>query len=106
MQYLPRGYDDGVTQPLSAADIEAVVDGDVKLDPLLSPAKEPVMYLGRTEVAYYLGLAGLPSLTGVELPPPDAVIGDRKGWTTETIDAWKKSRPGRGRWGPRPEGAH
>ena len=93
------------TQPLSAADIEAAVDGDVKLDPLLNPGKEPITYLGRTEVAYYLGLAGLPSLTGVDLPPADAVIGDRKGWTTETIDAWKKSRPGRGRWGPRPDGA-
>jgi len=102
----PPRYCEHVTQPLSADQIEAAVDGDVKLDTLLDPAKEPITYLGRTEVAHYLGLAGLPSLTGVELPPPDAVIGDRKGWTPETIDAWKKTRPGRGRWGPRPEGSH
>lgn len=89
-----------MTRPLSAAEIEAAVDGDLKLNPDGVPA-ETIEYLGRTEVAHYLGLAGLASLTGVELPPPDATIGDRKGWLPATIDKWKKSRPGRGRWGPR-----
>lgn len=98
----PPGYSDDVTTPRTAAEIEAAVDGDI---PVETPT-EPIHYLGRTEVAYYLGLAGLPSLTGVTLPPPDAIIGDRKGWLPSTIDAWKKRRPGRGRWGPRLEGQH
>lgn len=88
------------TGPLSAADIEALVDGEAKLD-AEGEATYPISYLSRTEVAHYLGLAGLPSLTGVTLPPPDAQIGDRKGWLPETIDAWNAKRPGRGRWGPR-----
>jgi hypothetical protein len=78
-------------QPLSAQDIENLVED----------GPTPVHYLGRTEVAHYLGLAGLQSLTGVELPPPDVIVGDRKGWKKETIDAWNAQRPGRGRWGPR-----
>lgn len=65
--------------------------------------QEPTIrtYLGRSEVATYLGLKGLRSLTNVALPPPDAQIGDRKGWLPETIDAWNAARPGRGRWGAR-----
>ena len=87
-----------MSTPLSAADIEAAVEGEI----LLGPARpEPTVYLGRTEVARHLGLAGLASLTGVSLPTPDAIIGDRKGWLVETIDEWNANRPGRGRWGPR-----
>lgn len=83
---------------MSAAEIEAAVEGEI---PVVPPTSEPIVYLGRTEVAHYLGLVGLASLTGVALPTPDAVIGDRKGWLPETIDAWNAKRPGRGRWGPR-----
>lgn len=86
------------SRPMTAEEIDdAVESGRIPTD------HEPQHYLGRTEVAKYLGLAGLPSLTGVELPPPDVIVGDRKGWSTETIDEWNAKRPGRGRWGPRDE---
>ena len=56
-------------------------------------------YLSRTEVATYLGLKSVHSLSRVTLPPPDAAIGNHKGWLPETLDEWRKNRPGRGRWG-------
>lgn len=87
-----------MSTPMTAEEIAAAVEGEIPVDP---PRSEPIHYLGRTEVAHYLGLAGLASLTGVALPPPDAVIGDRKGWLPTTIDEWNAKRPGRGRWGPR-----
>ena len=86
-----------LTKITTAADIDAVLETDMVPDGV-------EVYMGRTEVAYYLGLKSIWSLTGVELPPHDAQIGDRKGWRTETIDAWKASRPGRGRWGARGSG--
>jgi hypothetical protein len=58
-------------------------------------------YLSRSEVAEYLGLAGVKSLSRVELPPHDAEIGIYKGWLPATIDRWNATRPGRGRWGAR-----
>lgn len=58
-------------------------------------------YLGRVEVAEYLGLKSVRSLSRVKLPDPDAMIGPHRGWLPETIDAWNASRPGRGRWGAR-----
>ena len=58
-------------------------------------------YLGRTEVAEYLGLKGVRSLSRIKLPPPDAEIGKHKGWLPSTIDKWHNTRPGRGRWGSR-----
>lgn len=64
--------------------------------------ERPVLrFLSRTEVAHYLGMKSLGSLTAVELPPHDAEIGDRKGWLPGTIDVWNAARPGRGRWGQR-----
>lgn len=30
------------------------------------------------------------------LPPPDAVIGEIRGWLPQTIDAWQARRPGQG----------
>jgi hypothetical protein len=53
-------------------------------------------FLGRTEVAHYLGLKNIRSLAGVALPPHDAEIGDRKGWMPATIDRWQAARPGKG----------
>lgn len=70
-------------------------------DPPAPPGKPVLKFLGRTEVAYYLGMRSINSLAKVTLPPHDAEIGERKGWTPETIDAWKAQRPGRGRRGPR-----
>jgi len=86
---------------MTAEEIEAAVDDAAPVPVAHKDSSEPVHYLGRTEVAYYLGLAGLPSLTGVELPPPDVMIGDRKGWSPKTIDEWNAKRPGKGRWGAR-----
>lgn len=36
------------------------------------------------------------TLNKYRLPKPDAYIGDIRGWTTETIDAWQANRPGQG----------
>lgn len=58
-------------------------------------------FLSRTEVAEYLGLAGVNSLSKIELPRPDVIVGKAKGWTKATIDEWRESRPGQGWWGPR-----
>jgi hypothetical protein len=68
--------------------------------------KLPMHYLSRTEVAAYMKLAGLHSLTGVQLPPHDVIVGDRKGWSKSSIDRWQRQRPGRGRWGPRDLGGN
>lgn len=87
--------------PSTAAEIEAAVEGAITRTGTGNPGKEPLHFLSRTEVAEHLGLAGLHSLTGVELPEPDVTVGDRKGWTVATIDEWQANRPGRGRWGPR-----
>jgi len=81
---------------IGESDLDALMDGEVQ------PGQGPVaVYLGRTEVAHYLGLKTLRSMTHIVLPPHDAQIGDRKGWLPETIDAWRETRPGRGRWGAR-----
>lgn len=58
-------------------------------------------FLSRTEVAEYLGLTNVNSLSRIELPPADAQIGKTKGWLPSTIDDWCRGRPGPGRWGPR-----
>lgn len=63
--------------------------------------KNPPKFMGRAEVAAYLGLKSVRSLTRIKLPPPDVLVGPHKGWTEETIDKWNASRPGRGRWGAR-----
>lgn len=69
---------------------------------ILTRAAGPVLqFLGRTEVAHYLGMKSIRSLAGVDLPPHDVEIGDRKGWMPATIDRWKASRPGKGRRGAR-----
>jgi len=58
-------------------------------------------YMGRVEVAEYIGLKSVRSLSGMTLPPHDVEVGVHKGWLPETIDAWNAARPGRGRWGAR-----
>lgn len=90
--------------PRTAAEIEAAVEAAVEEDYVEDTSgHEPMRFLSRTGVAHHLGLVGLYSLTDVTLPPPDAIIGNRKGWKPETIDAWNAQRPGRGRWGKRSE---
>ena len=63
--------------------------------------KRVARFMDRTEVAHYLGLKGVKSLSRLTLPEPDALIGKTKGWLPQTIDEWNAKRPGRGRWGPR-----
>lgn len=60
-----------------------------------------IKYLGKKDIAERLGMKSIRSLSGIELPPHDAEIDDRKGWKPETIDAWHAERPGRGWWGAR-----
>lgn len=51
-------------------------------------------YLTRPEVATHLGVAR-GTLNRYRLPPPDVNVGNRPGWTTETINAWDSARPSR-----------
>ncbi len=59
--------------------------------------REPVHFMTRPEVAEYMGLSRR-GLTGVSMPLPDAVLGNRVGWLPATIDLWQTQRPGRGRY--------
>jgi hypothetical protein len=53
-----------------------------------------IRFLSRTEVAERLGIK--PDTLGrYKLPPPDAVIGTVRGWTSETIDGWTSHGPAR-----------
>ncbi|TDK85417.1 XRE family transcriptional regulator [Mycolicibacterium mucogenicum] len=54
--------------------------------------------MSRTEVAEYLGLAGVKSLSKTALPRPDVIVGKTKGWSHETIERWNSARPGQGNW--------
>lgn len=54
-------------------------------------------YLGLKQMAERLHV--VPStLSHMNLPEPDAMIGRTRGWTVKTIDEWNASRPGRGNW--------
>ncbi|KFI67604.1 hypothetical protein [Bifidobacterium magnum] len=59
-------------------------------------------YLAVKEVAALLGIQNASS-AGVKLPAPDAMIGRTRGWKHETIEEWRKNRPGRGVGGGRPK---
>ncbi|NDK91015.1 transcriptional regulator [Gordonia desulfuricans] len=54
--------------------------------------------LGVSEVAAHAGLTvdtvKSYARDGI-MPPADVMIGRTKGWTVETIDAWKVGRPGK-----------
>jgi len=63
--------------------------------------KKIARYMSRTEVAEYLGLASVNSLSRIKLPTPDAIIGNHRGWLKTTIDRWNESRPGPGWHGAR-----
>ena len=57
-----------------------------------------ITYYSLTEFADVLGIAR-DTLAKYKLPPPDATVGDRRGWLLSTIETWNESRPGRGNWG-------
>lgn len=54
-------------------------------------------YLNRSQVARRLGVQP-DTLNRYRLPDPDVVVGRHRGWLPETIDAWNRTRPGRGNW--------
>lgn len=54
-----------------------------------------IRYLTTTEFAQRLGLKDRSSLPK-NLPTPDALIGTKRGWLPETVDAWDAARPGHG----------
>jgi hypothetical protein len=54
-----------------------------------------VNYLSRTQVAERIRVTP-GALSRYKLPPPDATIGDVRGWLPTTIDTWHANRPGRG----------
>ncbi|WP_420039049.1 helix-turn-helix transcriptional regulator [Gordonia sp. MP11Mi] len=61
-----------------------------------------IRYLSRAELGERTGLT-INTINSYArkrlLPEPDAMIGDREGWTEATIDEWVANRPGSG--GPR-----
>lgn len=79
----------------------SMTDVDPDIRPQSSSRRKIQRFLGRVEVAEYLGLKSVRSLSRVTLPPHDAQIGPHRGWLPSTIDEWNNTRPGRGRWGPR-----
>lgn len=56
----------------------------------------PARFLSRPEVAERIGVKP-DTLNRYELPPHDAQVGELKGWTPATIDAWNAARPSRRR---------
>lgn len=54
-----------------------------------------IRYLSRAELAERIGVKP-DTLSRYKLPEPDAMIGDTRGWTEATVDAWNAARPGRG----------
>lgn len=59
-----------------------------------------IRYLSRTEFAERIGVTR-GALSRYNLPEPDALIGDIRGWLPETLDAWHAARPGPGNRTPR-----
>lgn len=58
-------------------------------------------YLSRSQVAARLGMKSAQSLSGIDLPLPDVLVGTHRGWLPETIDSWNAERPGKGWHGSR-----
>lgn len=65
--------------------------------------KDVPEYMSRSDVARYLGLRSVRSLSTTQLPREDVRVGRHKGYLQSTIDKWLESRPGKGRWGKRAE---
>jgi predicted DNA-binding transcriptional regulator AlpA len=68
---------------------------------VVTPTKKCARFMSRTEVAKYIGLSDVTSMSRYKLPPPDAVVGTHRGWLKSTIDEWNLSRPGPGWHGAR-----
>ncbi len=56
-----------------------------------------IRYLSRKEFAERIGCS-THSLGNYDLPDPDAVTGEVRGWLSTTVDDWDRNRPGRGKW--------
>jgi len=71
--------------------VDAVLDAAARK----AAAAGPTAYLSLREFAERIGVKP-DTLHRYNLPPADAIIGDRRGWRPETVDAWNVRRPGRG----------
>lgn len=56
-------------------------------------------YLSATGAAERLGITRGAFTSLRNLPKPDVMIGDVRGWSARTIDEWNAQRPGPGNWG-------
>lgn len=56
------------------------------------------IFLSASEAAERVGIARESLYQRGSLPEPDAMIGNRRGWLPETIDAWDATVPGPGKW--------
>lgn len=52
-------------------------------------------YLSVKQVAKLIGVHS-GNVSAYKMPPPDAYIGDRRGWKEDTIVRWNANRPGHG----------
>ena len=52
-------------------------------------------YLSRAEFAERIGVKP-DTMSRYKLPEPDVTIGNTRGWSVETVDAWNAERPGKG----------
>lgn len=55
-----------------------------------------IRYLSLAELAERIGINPRSASTYKDLPPPDAITGNIRGWLPATVDAWQAARPGRG----------
>lgn len=68
---------------------------------MTQPRRQVARYMSKADIAEYIGVAGVKSLTRAKLPPPDAIIGQHPGWLPSTVQRWAATRPGPGWHGAR-----
>lgn len=66
----------------------------------VAPRPKAVKYFTRTDIARRLGLHQQ-TLMSAKLPPADVILGDRRGWTGKTVEAWIHTRGKRATKTPR-----
>lgn len=66
-------------------------------EPTLKRRRPVQRFIGYVSVAKRIGLRNPNSLSRLRLPPHDAEIDGRRGWSPQTIDEWNAGRRGPGR---------